>query len=208
MAKSKSNEEQPETFYPKSKKHWRQWLEKNHNKKQSIWVICYKKKTDVPTMTWSESVDEALCFGWIDSLRRPVDNEKFMQYYCRRKPKSGWSKINKEKVKRLIEEGLMTKAGLDAIEVAKKNGAWSMLDAVEELKIPADLNKQLKAQPKAKKYFMSLSRSNKRVILQWITFAKREETRAKRIKEFLKLADEGLMPKQFRPVERVKKLKD
>jgi uncharacterized protein YdeI (YjbR/CyaY-like superfamily) len=208
MTKPKSTKEEPETFYPKSKKHWRQWLEKNHNKKQSIWVICYKKKTNVPTMTWSESVDEALCFGWIDSLRRPIDDEKFMQYYCRRKPKSGWSKINKEKVKRLIAEGLMTKAGMDAIEVAKKNGTWSMLDAVEELTIPADLNKQLKAQPKAKKYFMSLSRSNKRVILQWIAFAKREETRAKRINEFLELANEGLMPKQFRPVERVKKLKD
>jgi uncharacterized protein YdeI (YjbR/CyaY-like superfamily) len=157
-------------------------------------------------MTWSESVDEALCFGWIDSLRRPVDDEKFMQYYCRRKPTSGWSKINKEKVKRLIAEGLMTKAGMDAIELAKKNGTWSLLDAVEELKIPADMNKQLKAQPKAKKYFMSLSRSNKRIILQWVTLAKREETRTKRIKEVVELASEELMPKQFRPVGRLKNI--
>lgn len=203
MAAIKQKKEAPETFYPKSRKHWRQWLEKNHNKKESIWVICYKKKSGTPTITWSESVDEALCFGWIDSLRRPIDDEKFMQYYCRRKPKSGWSKINKEKVKRLIADGLMTQAGLDVIEVARKNGSWALLDGVEDLKIPPDLNKELNARPEAKKYFTGLSRSNKRIILQWVTLAKRDETRAKRIKEVVQLASQGMIPKQFRPVRKL-----
>lgn len=161
-------------------------------------MICYKKKTNVPTITWSESVDEALCFGWIDSLRRPIDDEKFMQYYCRRKPTSAWSQINKNKVKRLIDEGLMTQAGLDVIEVAKKNGTWTLLDEVEKLNTPPDLEKAFKGKATAKEWFINLSRSNKRIILQWITLAKREETRAKRIKEVVELAGEGLMPTQFR----------
>jgi uncharacterized protein YdeI (YjbR/CyaY-like superfamily) len=193
---------QPETFCPTSQKHWRQWLQKNHNKKQSIWVICYKKKTNIPTITWSESVDEALCFGWIDSLRRPIDEEKFMQYYCRRKPTSAWSQINKSKVERLIAEGLMTQAGLDVIEIAKKNGTWTLLDEVEKLNVPPDLNKAFRGKASAKKWFMNLSRSNKRIILQWLAMAKREETRMKRIKEVVELSGEGLMPKQFRPVRK------
>jgi uncharacterized protein YdeI (YjbR/CyaY-like superfamily) len=186
---------QQETYYPSSRKDWRQWLQKNHKKQQSIWVICYKKKSNVPTITWSEAVDEAICFGWIDSLRQPIDHEKFRQYFCQRKPTSAWSKINKEKVKRLTDEGLMAKAGLACIDIARKNGTWTLLDAVEALKIPTDLNKAFKAHPNAKKFFQSLSRSQQKMILQWITFAKREETRAKRVNEVAELAGKGLKPK-------------
>lgn len=187
-----------ETFYPKSRTHWRNWLKKNHLKKDSIWLICYKKKTDMPTVGWSEAVDEALCFGWIDSQRISIDEEKFRQYFCKRKPRSAWSRINKEKVKRLIKDGLMSEAGLGAIAIAKENGSWTTLDEVEELHIPADLNKHFRTQPDARKFFVGLSKSNKRNILQWITLARRPETRQKRIHEVVELAGQGLKPKQFR----------
>jgi len=188
----------PDTFYPKSRKAWRQWLAKNHKKKQSIWLICYRQKSNVPTITWSDAVDEALCFGWIDSTRKPIDDEKFMQYFSKRKVKSVWSKINKDKIERLLSEGLMTKAGLDSVDAARKNGAWSTLDAVEELKIPAQLTLEFRGQPKAKKYFLSLSTTDKKNILRWIAMAKRPETTTRRIAEVVELAAQNLKPKQFR----------
>src|SRR5687768_4464382 len=122
-----------ETFYAESRQHWREWLEENHDKSPSIWLIQYRMKSGVPTLSWSEAVDEALCFGWIDSTKRPIDNEKFMQFFTRRKPDSTWSKINKEKVERLIAEELMAPAGYQTIETAKQNGSWTILDTVEEL---------------------------------------------------------------------------
>lgn len=191
-------EKEIETFYPTNRQEWREWLLKNHNKKQFVWLIYYKKKTNIPTLTYSEAVDEALCFGWIDSKSKPIDNEKFMQFFSKRKPKSVWSKVNKEKIERLTSEGIMTKAGFDIIEIAKQNGSWTILDEAEALIIPRDLDDELEKRPKAKTYFISLSRSDKRNILQWLILAKRQETRLKRITEIVELADQNLKPKQFR----------
>ena len=174
-----------ETFYAASRRQWRQWLQKNHVKKQCIWLIMYKKDAGVPTLSWTEAVEEALCFGWIDSTRRPLDNEKFIQYYCKRKPKSVWSKINKDKVKQLIEQGLMTEAGLKSIQIAKKNGSWAALNDVESLKIPADLESKFKSQPGSKARFLSLSRSVKKAMLFRLMHAKRPETRIKRLDEIM-----------------------
>jgi uncharacterized protein YdeI (YjbR/CyaY-like superfamily) len=179
--------ESTETFYPKSRKHWRSWLEKNHAKKQSIWLICYKKHSNMPTISWSEGVDEALCFGWIDSKRKPIDAEKFIQYFSKRKPTGTWSKINKRKIEQLIADGLMTKAGYQAIEAAKKNGSWSTLDDVEELKIPADLDKAFRKHAGSKKGFLTLTHTQKRNLLQWLVLAKRPETRQKRIDRLVEL---------------------
>lgn len=187
-----------ETFSPKNRQQWRQWLEKNHDKKQSIWLIFYKKNASVTAISRSEALDEALCFGWIDSTARPINDEQFMQSFTRRKPYSVWSKINKGHVDRLIAEGLMMPAGYESIEAAKKNGSWSVLDDVEELVIPKDLAKEFKAHPGSKKYFMSLSKSVKKIMLQWIVLAKRTETRQKRITEIAELAAQQLKPKQFR----------
>jgi len=187
-----------ETFYPKNRTEWRAWLEANHDKKQSIWLIYYKKKSNTPTVNYSEAVDEALCFGWIDSKAKPLDEEKFMQFFSRRKVKSVWSKINKEKVERLVKEGLMTSAGLDIIEQAKQNGSWTILDEAEALIIPNDLDDEFEKRPIAKNYFAGLSRSDKRNILQWLVLAKRPETRLKRITEIVELAEQNLKPKQFR----------
>ena len=187
-----------ETFYPGSRQEWRQWLQDNHDKKESVWLIYYKKKSNIPTVIYSEAVDEALCFGWIDSKAKPLDEEKFMQFLCRRKDNSVWSKVNKEKIERLTREGLMTKAGFDTIEKAKQNGSWTILDEAEALIIPADLENEFQKRTNAKAYFLSLSRSDKRNILQWLVLAKRQETREKRITEIANLAEQKQKPKQFR----------
>lgn len=187
-----------ETVCPQSRQEWRKWLMRNHRVKQSVWLIAYKKKSNVPSVVWSDAVDEALCFGWIDSVRKPVDHEKFIQLFSKRKANSGWSKINKQKVQRLIDEGLMAEAGLEVIERAKQNGSWSILDKVEELEIPRDLSKEFKARPGSRQYFLSLSKSSRKAILQWLVLAKRPETRQKRLTEIAELAAQNLKPKQFR----------
>jgi uncharacterized protein YdeI (YjbR/CyaY-like superfamily) len=186
-----------ETFYPKSRSEWREWLIENHEKKKSVWLIYYKKKSNAPTVLYNEAVDEALCFGWIDSKAKPIDEEKFMQFFSKRKEKSVWSRINKDKIERLIREGLVADAGFRIIEKAKQNGSWTILDEAEALVIPRDLDKELRKSLKAKKYFEGLSRTDKRNILQWLILAKRQETRQKRITEIAALAREGKKPKQF-----------
>lgn len=189
--------EQVETFCPTSQTEWRKWLKKNHNSKQSVWLVCYKKKSNKPTIAWSDAVDEALCFGWIDSKRKPVDDEKFIQFFSKRKSNGTWSKVNKEKIKQLIDNGLMTKAGFEIIETAKQNGSWTILDDVEELKMPKDLAKEFKNKKDSHDFFLSLSKSVRKAILQWLVLAKRPETRQKRIAEIAELASQKLKPKQF-----------
>ena len=187
-----------ETFCPTSPQEWRLWLKENHNLKQSVWLIYYKKKSDIPSVTYNAAVDEALCFGWIDSTRKSLGPETFMQFFCKRKPNSVWSKVNKEKVQRLITEGLITEAGYESIEIAKQNGSWTILDDVEELKIPEDLEKEFKTKPGSMAFFLSLSKSVRKSILQWLVLAKQPATRQKRIYEIAELAALKLKPKQFR----------
>lgn len=187
-----------ETYCPKSRSDWRKWLEKNHQSKGFVWLVYYKTSTKVDSLTWSEAVDEALCFGWIDSTKKTIDEERYMQYFCKRKPKSIWSKINKEKVAKLIQNKRMTQAGYESIEIAKQNGSWTFLDEVEALVIPADLHEELAKHKNALEYFTGLSASNKKILLYWVISAKRPETRQKRIVEIAENAGENLKPKQFR----------
>ena len=191
-------ENEIESICPDSRQAWREWLEANHESKQAVWLIYYKKKSNLPTVLYSDAVDEALCFGWIDSKAKPIDEEKYMQFFTKRKPKSIWSRINKEKIERLTKEGLMTKAGFEIIEIAKQNGSWTILDESEALIVPGDLDNAFQKSVSAKDYFSSLSRSDKRNILQWLVLAKRQETREKRITEIIELAEQKLKPKQFR----------
>lgn len=184
-----------ETFYPTNRKVWHNWLQKNHMSKQSIWLIYYKKKSNKPTISYTDAVDEALCFGWIDSKSKPIDNEKFMQYYTKRNEKSVWSKVNKAKIERLIHKGLMTPAGYAIIEKAKQNGSWSILDEAEALIIPQDLDYEFQKNTHAKNHFLAYSRSHKRNILQWLVLAKKQETRQKRIHEIVTLATQNRKPK-------------
>ena len=171
---------------------------KNHEKEDSVWLIYYKKNAPKSNLNWSEAVDQALCFGWIDSTAKTVDEERYMQYFCKRKPKSNWSKINKDKVKVLIEQGLMAEAGLRSIEVAKENGSWTYLDAVEALEVPEDLQSELNSFQGAPEFFDDLSDSVKKLILYWVHSAKREDTRKKRILEVAESASQGQKPKHLR----------
>ncbi|UGU16766.1 YdeI/OmpD-associated family protein [Sinomicrobium kalidii] len=187
-----------ESFYPANGQQWRAWLQENHDKEQSVWLIRYKKKSGIPTISWSDAVDEALCFGWIDSKAKPIDDEKYMQFFSRRKAVSTWSKVNKEKVQKLIEEGRMTEAGLKSIAVAKQNGSWTILDTVEALIIPDDLEEAFRTSPGSKDFFLGLSKSVKKHILQWLVLAKREATRQKRIREIVESAGQKLKPGPLR----------
>ena len=133
-----------EIFLAASQTAWRKWLEENHLSKQAVWLVLYTKSSDKKSTTWREAVDVALCFGWIDSKKIKIDNETSHQFFSKRKPNSTWSKINKEKVSELIESGLMTDAGYKSIETAKQNGSWAILDEVEALIIPEDLESEFK----------------------------------------------------------------
>jgi uncharacterized protein YdeI (YjbR/CyaY-like superfamily) len=183
-----------ELFCPANPQEWRKWLEENHHSKQSVWLVYYKKKAGITTITWSEAVDEALCFGWIDSKAKPLDDEKFMQFFSRRKPNGTWSKVNKEKIKQLIDAKRMTPKGLEVIEKAKQNGSWTILDEVEELIIPKDLEKEFKNKPGSKDFFLSLSRSVRKAMLHRLVFAKQPETRKKRISEIMEHVSQRLKP--------------
>jgi len=187
-----------EDYCPSDKQDWRKWLKLNHNKKEAVWLIFYKKKSPNYNLSWSESVDEALCFGWIDSTKKTIDNEKYIQYFSRRKAKSNWSKVNKDKVQTLIEQGLMKEQGYKSIEIAKENGSWTFLDEVEALLIPEDLKGEFVNYKGSMEYFDSLSNSAKKILLYWIVSAKRKETRKKRILEIVENASNNLKPKQFR----------
>jgi uncharacterized protein YdeI (YjbR/CyaY-like superfamily) len=190
-------ENEIEIFYPTSQKEWRQWLHKFHAIKESVWIVFYNKASALPSLSWSDAVDVALCYGWIDSKKVAVDNVKSHQFFSRRKAKSTWSKINKNKIERLIADGLMAEAGLFSIEIAKQNGSWTILDEVEELIIPKDLESAFEMQQGAKDYFLSLSKTSKKGMLQWIVLAKQTETRQKRINEIVTLTAQGQKPKQF-----------
>lgn len=183
---------------PYDKKDWRKWLELNHKKKEAVWLILYKNKSPNHNLNWSESVDQALCFGWIDSTKKTIDNEKYKQYFSKRKAKSNWSKINKDKVQTLIDQGLMEKEGYKSIEIAKENGSWTILDEVEALVIPNDLKEEFANCKGSMEYFASLSKSVKKILLHWVVSAKRKETRQKRILEIVENASNDLKPKQFR----------
>jgi uncharacterized protein YdeI (YjbR/CyaY-like superfamily) len=185
-------------FYPKSQTEWRKWLQENHFSKQAVWLVYYNKKSEIESITWSEAVDVALCFGWIDSKRISIDKDTSHQFFSKRKIKSTWSKINKEKVQQLIEKGIMSGAGYKSIETAKQNGSWTILDDVEELKIPKDLAKEFKIKKGSQDFFLGLSKSIKKAILQWLVLAKRPETRQKRITEIVELAGQNLKPKHLK----------
>ena len=186
-----------EEYYPKNKQEWREWLEMNHKDKNAVWVIFYKVKSPKHNLSWSDSVNEALCFGWIDSTKRALDDERFIQYFSKRKAKSNWSKINKDKVKVLIEQNLMTEAGYESIAIAKENGSWTILDNIEALIVPEDLNIAFTNNSNALGFYESLSNSNKKMILYWLHAAKRTATKEKRITEIIESANKGLMPKRF-----------
>lgn len=183
------------TIAPLNQLKWREWLMENHSIEKSVWLIYFKKRSKKPFLIWSEAVEQALCFGWIDSLAKPLDNERYMQFFTRRKPGSVWSKINKEKIQKLIDNGQIHQAGFDVIRLAKQNGSWTILDEVEALIVPGDLQKELIKKPNAKSYFDKLSRSDQKNLLQWLVLAKKAGTRLRRINEIVEFTNQNLKPK-------------
>ncbi|MBW4525989.1 MAG: YdeI/OmpD-associated family protein [Phormidium tanganyikae FI6-MK23] len=164
---------------------WRRWLEQNHQSAIGIWLIYYKVKSGKLSVSYSEAVKEALCFGWIDSKVKSIVIDRYMQIFTPRKPQSVWSKLNKQYLEELFEQGLMTEAGIKKIEAAKLDGSWTLLDAIEALIIPPDLAEALGRNAIAQQNFESFSNSTKKVILYWIDSAKRPETRQTRIEKTL-----------------------
>lgn len=185
------------SVHPKSRAAWRSWLLKNHQRKEGVWLINHKKDTGKPRVDYDAAVEEALCFGWIDSKANKLDGERSMLWMSPRKARTGWSKPNKERVERMIQVGLMMPAGLTKIETAKQDGTWQALDAVEALEIPPDLAKAFRAHSGSKKNFEAFPRSVKRGILEWISAAKKPETRATRLEETARLAAENVRANQW-----------
>jgi uncharacterized protein YdeI (YjbR/CyaY-like superfamily) len=193
----KPKNDQEDTFYAKDREEWRRWLEDNHDSYRGIWLVIFKKGSGKPHITYEEAVEEGLCFGWIDNKPNVIDEERFKLRFTPRKPRSAWSRSNKKRVEKLIEQGLMTPAGMRKIEEAKRNGAWDLLEDVEDLRVPEDLEKALAANPPADVNFKAFSDSAKKQILFWIKTAKLPETRRKRVEETARLATENKRANQY-----------
>jgi len=180
------------------RKEWRNWLENHQNKEKSVWLIIYHKSSKTKSVYYEEAVEEAICFGWIDSIAHKRDQESKYQFFARRKAKSNWSKANIERAERMIEEGLMTPSGLEMIDLAKKTGTWTALVEVQNSIIPSDLQSKLDQNPGALGNFLAFPPSSKRIILEWILNAKKAETREKRIEETVSLASRNIKANHYR----------
>lgn len=183
------------TFHPKTRSQWRKWLEKNHSTTPGVWLIYYKKSSGKAKMVYNDAVEEALCFGWIDSTLKPLDDERFMQRFTPRKSKSGWSGLNKKRIAKMIIEGLMTKAGLEKIEGAKKDGSWESLDHIDAIELPVDFEKALSKNKKAKINFENFPQFAKKQFLYHINSAKTEATRKERIIRCVKMVTANKKPR-------------
>jgi len=170
----------------RDKEAWRRWLAANHDKASEAWLAYYKKGTGKRSVTYEEALDEALCYGWIDSTVRALDRERYMQRWTPRKPGSVWSASNKKRLARLTAEGRMCEPGLSRLREAKRDGSWTTLDAIDrDLRTPAELLDALAAKPGARERFEALSPSQRKLWGWWIQSAKRPETRDRRIEAAL-----------------------
>ena len=181
-----------------TRKQWRAWLEKHHSQNEGVWLVLWKKASGRVELTYEEAVEEALCFGWIDSKPNKLDAQRSLLWFAPRKPGTGWSRLNKMRIERLIATRQLAPAGNAKVESAKADGSWNALDAIENLEVPADLGKALSKFPLAVSHFEAFPRSVKRSILEWIANAKTPETRVKRIAETSNLAAVNERANQWR----------
>lgn len=181
-----------------SRAEWRAWLAANHESAESIWLVTFKKGSGRPYVPYDDVVEEAICFGWVDSLPRRLDEERTMLLLSPRKPGSAWSKVNKERAERMNAAGKMKPAGLTKIEQSKEDGSWTFLDDVEALVVPEDLSAALEGHENAAENFAAFPPSSKRGILEWIKQAKKPETRGKRIRETAELASRNVRANHYR----------
>ena len=175
-----------------SKKKWEIWLAKQHSKSTGIWLKLAKKGSEIPSVTYDEALEVALCYGWIDGQKKGLDEKYWLQKFTPRGPKSIWSKINTGKAEKLIKSGEMKPAGLNAIEAAKKDGRWdAAYESQKNISIPDDFQSALDENPKAKAFFATLNSVNRYAILFRIHNAKRAETRTRRIRQFVDMLESG-----------------
>ncbi len=186
-------------FYPKNRKDLRNWLQKNHARLQNVWLIQYHKRSGKPTVAYDEVVEEALCFGWIDSVSNKRDEESRFLYLSVRKSKSGWSALNKRRIEKLVAERKMTAAGLQKIEAAKTDGSWSALDKVESLEMPGALKKAFGKNKKALAHFDRFPSGVRKQLFHWVESAKTTATQEKRVIEIVTLAEKNIRANQWKP---------
>jgi uncharacterized protein YdeI (YjbR/CyaY-like superfamily) len=172
-------------IHPKTAAEWRRWLHGNHDKARGVWLVAYKAATGKARLAYEDSIPDALCYGWIDSVNKPLDDERTALLFTPRKAGSGWSRTNKVRVARLLKEGLMEPAGLAKIAAAKRDGSWTLLDSVEDLELPDDLRKALGAAGVRK--FQALTPGRQKEHLRMLVTAKRPETRAKRVADIVEV---------------------
>ncbi len=171
---------------------WRVWLRENHDTKKGVWLLYYKKHTGKPNIPYDDAVEEALCFGWIDGIVKKIDDEKFARKFTPRKDKSRWSELNKKRARKMMKAGKMTEAGIAKIREAKKSGEWfKTAPARKELVVPSYIKEALAANKKALDFFNRLANSYKRNLVGWITSAKREETRKRRLAEAIRILEQN-----------------
>jgi uncharacterized protein YdeI (YjbR/CyaY-like superfamily) len=185
----------------KTRKTWRTWLAKHHDKAQGVWLVYFKIGSGTASINYDEAVEEAICYGWIDSVVAKIDEASYKQLFSPRKAGSGWSRVNKQRIEKLVAQGLLAAPGLTKIEAAKRDGSWEKLDVIETLEVPPDLKKALAKNKAAKAYFETFPRSTKRAILEWIANAVKAETRAKRVEETAKLAAQNIRANQPKQVK-------
>ena len=195
---------QLEQVYVENRAAWRRWLAAHCARSPGIWLVFDKKAIRPDRLAYGDAVEEALCHGWIDSTVRTLDDARYMQLFTPRKPTSTWSRTNKERVARLIEQGLMAAAGLAAIERAKANGTWTSLDAVEALVVPDDLAAALARSRGAAANFAGFSPSARKGYLHWISQAVRPETRAQRVARVAELAASNQRTRHLEPARTAK----
>lgn len=193
-----SGAKQFERIEPATRAAWRSWLCQHHRQGDSVWLVNWKKTSGKQAFTMDEAVEEALCFGWIDSLPRKLDEARTMLLISPRKPKSAWSAVNKARVERMIAAGLMTSAGLAKIEAAKADGSWDKLNSVDTLIAPTDLAHAFRRHEGSKAQWDAFPPSVRRGILEWLDAARTEVTREKRLEEIASLAARGERANQWR----------
>ena len=168
------------------------WLEENHASSDGIWLQIAKKGAALPTVTYAEALGLALCFGWIDSQKRGLDEEHFLQRFTPRRPRGRWSRINREKAEALIAAGTMRPAGLAEVEAAKADGRWeAAYEGQRTAKVPADLQRELDANPAAAEFFAALDSANRYAIVYRLEDAKKPETRERRLAKFVAMLERG-----------------
>lgn len=187
-----------EQYYAPDRATWRAWLQEHHLTAPGVWLIYYKQGSGKSRVPYADAVEEALCFGWIDSRPNKLDAERFMQLFSPRKPKSPWSKLNKARVERLMAQGLMAPAGLAVIEAAQRDGSWGAYDDIEELTMPLDITQALAANEAANRHFSAFGASAKKQLLWWVASAKQAETRVKRIAQLVAEAEQNRNPLAYR----------